>query len=311
MGDWKSKLMSGAVGAGQSALGMGLGMLTAGWQDRRQLEQAKKLQELQMQGQKQMGIFNREQAMQMWKDTNYKAQKEQMKKAGLSPGLMYGGSGAGGATTQGAGAGNVSGQGASPTQDLGAAMMLAQIEKTKAETDEVKAKTDVAERESRIKSVQLTRDEIAYHIESVLSGAEYTGRAKGMRNKNWEYYMEMKPNERPHFIQEAILEMANAKADAEGKEVINGINAVKEEAAELGYNFDKDDLPTRLAWSLAKEQGLDMTSVRTIQMIYEYGKEIAEAIGLRTILGGKNVGKRSNLGGKVNTQRKAGGYNKK
>ena len=43
----------------------------------------------------------------MWKDTNYAAQVEEMKKAGLSVGLMYGKGGAGGATT-GAGAAGVS-----------------------------------------------------------------------------------------------------------------------------------------------------------------------------------------------------------
>ena len=35
----------------------------------------------------------------MWRDTNYAAQKEEMKKAGLSPGMMYGMGGTGGATT--------------------------------------------------------------------------------------------------------------------------------------------------------------------------------------------------------------------
>ena len=43
----------------------------------------------------------------MWEDTNYAAQVEQLKKAGLSVGLMYGKGGAGGATT-GAGATGVS-----------------------------------------------------------------------------------------------------------------------------------------------------------------------------------------------------------
>ena len=45
--------------------------------------------------------------MQMWKDTNYAAQVEELKKAGLSIGLMYGKGGAGGTTT-GAGATGVS-----------------------------------------------------------------------------------------------------------------------------------------------------------------------------------------------------------
>nr|DAQ79623.1 MAG TPA: hypothetical protein [Microviridae sp.] len=41
-------------------------------------------------------------AYEMWEDTNYAAQIEQMKKANLSPGLMYGQAGAGGGTVSGA-----------------------------------------------------------------------------------------------------------------------------------------------------------------------------------------------------------------
>ena len=75
--------------------------------------------------------------MQMWKDTNYAAQVEEMKKAGLSIGLMYGKGGAGGATT-GAGATGVS----APTAPSGMGMIggsqlaaqIANIELTKAQT---------------------------------------------------------------------------------------------------------------------------------------------------------------------------------
>ena len=41
-------------------------------------------------------------AYEMWEKTNYPAQIEQMKKAGLSPALMYGQAGAGGGTVSGA-----------------------------------------------------------------------------------------------------------------------------------------------------------------------------------------------------------------
>ena len=44
----------------------------------------------------------------MWKDTNYSAQMEELKKAGLNPGLLYGMSG-GGATTIGTGVKTTSG----------------------------------------------------------------------------------------------------------------------------------------------------------------------------------------------------------
>ena len=53
-----------------------------------------------------------ERAYEMWEKTNYAAQIEQMKKAGLSPALMYGQAGAGGGTVSGA-----QGQGTSQPTD--------------------------------------------------------------------------------------------------------------------------------------------------------------------------------------------------
>lgn len=58
-------------------------------------------------------------AYEMWEKTNYAAQIEQMKKAGLSPGLMYGQGGAGGGTVSGA-----QGQGTSQPTDRSIEMKL-------------------------------------------------------------------------------------------------------------------------------------------------------------------------------------------
>lgn len=58
-------------------------------------------------------------AYEMWEKTNYAAQIEQMKKAGLSPGLMYGQAGAGGGTVSGA-----QGQGTSQPTDRSIEMKL-------------------------------------------------------------------------------------------------------------------------------------------------------------------------------------------
>lgn len=95
--------------AAQGAMGGAMGMLFANSQDRRQVRQAEKLQNLQVVGQKHMIDYGYEKQLQMWKDTNYGAQVEQMKMAGLNPGLLYGMSGGGGTTT-GQTTGNVQGQ---------------------------------------------------------------------------------------------------------------------------------------------------------------------------------------------------------
>ena len=79
----------------------GLGLLLENHNDKRQIEQQQKLQQLQIQGQMQLGAFNQKLAKEMWEYTNYPAQVEQMKKAGLNVGLLYKGAGAGGTTSGG------------------------------------------------------------------------------------------------------------------------------------------------------------------------------------------------------------------
>lgn len=90
------------------AIGAGMGMILGEYNDKRQLRQQERLQKLQIEGQKEMSDYNLKRQMNMWEMTNYKAQVEQLKKAGLNPALMYGMSGGGG-TTANASPGNVSG----------------------------------------------------------------------------------------------------------------------------------------------------------------------------------------------------------
>ena len=73
----------GLAGAGLSMLG---GFIGAGSQHRRQRE----LMGMQYQNQRLLNQQGHDLQMDMWNKTNYKAQVEHMKKAGLNPGLMYG-----------------------------------------------------------------------------------------------------------------------------------------------------------------------------------------------------------------------------
>lgn len=96
------------LNAAQGVIGAGMGLLLEGHNDRRQIRQQQKLQDMQIAGNKELSQFNQDLALKMWKDTNYSAQMDEIEKAGLSPGLIYGMSGGGGATAQ-VTQGNVSG----------------------------------------------------------------------------------------------------------------------------------------------------------------------------------------------------------
>lgn len=130
-----------------NAIGTGMGLLLEGHNDRRQLKQQEKLQNLEMAGQKNMAEYNYGLEMRKWKDTGYEAQMKQLEEAGLNPGLVYGMGGAGGQSSQTQG-GKVTG-GHAPTgggeviAEQGMAlqrdMQAAQIENLKANTDATRA----------------------------------------------------------------------------------------------------------------------------------------------------------------------------
>jgi len=136
-----------AGGAAQSAVSGIMGMALGGLSNQQQLSQAQDLQNLQIQGQKEMGLFNYQQQMKMWRETNYAAQRAQMEKAGLNVGLMYGKGGAGGATTN-VNAGNVSGQQASAQNSIAGMGMMLQARQIEAQARLAEAQAKKIESET-------------------------------------------------------------------------------------------------------------------------------------------------------------------
>lgn len=109
---------------------------------------------------KDMGTFNHNMAMKMWNETNYGAQTEHMRKAGLNVGLMYDGGGQGGQLMNPGGSAqgvNIKAEGKGLDPAFG--LMNAQIENIKADTEQKKATTektkgvDTEETKSRIADI--------------------------------------------------------------------------------------------------------------------------------------------------------------
>lgn len=88
----------------QAAQGAAGGILGIGFQalgNSLQGKQQQRLQDMAVQGQKQLMDYQNEKQYQMWLKTNYPEQVKQLETAGLNPALLYGQSGGGGTTVGG------------------------------------------------------------------------------------------------------------------------------------------------------------------------------------------------------------------
>lgn len=108
MGNFKDALNTSLGGGLGGLVTTGLGLLMEGHNDRRQQRQQQALTDIQVNANKELSDYNYNQQLRMWNATNYSAQMEQLKKAGLNPGLVYG-MGGGGSATVGGGAQSASG----------------------------------------------------------------------------------------------------------------------------------------------------------------------------------------------------------
>lgn len=128
--------------AGNAIIDNTIGMALQPLKNKMQLNQQKKLQKLQIKGDKELAEFQRQQQMKMWQDTNYPAQVEQLKKAGLNIGLQYGMGGGGGTTTGAGTATTVQGATAEMPQAMGIQMLTsAQMNLMRAQADNLDADT--------------------------------------------------------------------------------------------------------------------------------------------------------------------------
>lgn len=138
--------MAGAAGqtaaTGAATL---IGMALEKRNDKRQLRQQKALTAQQVDAQKELNDYNQSLQMDMWNKTNYGAQVEHLKKAGLNPGLMYG-MGGGGGTTVGSGGGGSAQGGAAPPgggEVQAAVGMGLQLQMLKAQKDVLQSQADL------------------------------------------------------------------------------------------------------------------------------------------------------------------------
>lgn len=115
------------ISAGANVAGGAMGFLDIGGNRmrRKQVEQQRKLTNIQLDANKQLADYGMGISKEMFEYTGYGAQRRQMEEAGLNPALMYGHAGAGGSTASASG-GSAGGGQASDEASLKQAQMAQQ-----------------------------------------------------------------------------------------------------------------------------------------------------------------------------------------
>lgn len=98
-----------AIGAASSIGGFGLGFIGMKRREKRNDARQRALMDHQQKGQMALNEHGQKLGIDTWKKTGVVGQMEQMQKAGVNPGLMYGQGGAGGATTNSGSGGSQAG----------------------------------------------------------------------------------------------------------------------------------------------------------------------------------------------------------
>ena len=199
--------MKKALEAGIGAATGIIGMIGQNQRATKQHNRQKELMDIQNKNQKGLNQQGHDLQLDMWNKTNYGAQMEHMKSAGLNAGLMYGQSGAGGATTGSQGGGSAASGSAAAPMDIGnavqAGLMMAQTEKLKAETRNLEEGAG-------------------------LKGSQKTNIDEDTRGKN--IANEIAEMTKDDLIGQVRIELDKGRADLVAKEIENRINNATEES---------------------------------------------------------------------------------
>lgn len=262
---FKQYLMDKGTQVADTAINALTGGLMARYQDQRQLEQAKRLQELQLQGNKSLMAYQQDQAYQMWLKTNYPEQVKQMQQAGLNVGLMYGGSGPGGQLQQPNA--TVSGQQATPTQDL---LSLAQMKNIEADTKLKEGQAEFSKEQSREKAIE-------NWVNSFTTGfVDKEGRTAKIEINGTYYtyqsaltaWLKGEIKNLPSRVENDFINILRNKAEKDTSEYTSTIKFWEQKLASMGITFN-DDLAIRMGLLLAKQEGVDLEDAQSGAAIYD------------------------------------------
>lgn len=258
------------LGAAMGIADKAMGMVTAGMENQRNRENTKDSIKWQEDSAMKLSEFNRKQQMKMWEDTNHKAQVEQMQKAGLNVGLMYGGGGGTGATVNASNSTGASGS-VAPYQineGMGIAASMVQAEQmknmeaqrklTEAQTQKTNVETEkiggVDTEEGRARITKLGQDVAQGQAETQFMNAKTA--MQTMQNTEQLATQEARISHVRANAQKAVAEMEIAKNESKISEQTykSQIKIIQEEAIQAVLKNELTSEQTRaISVQLAQE----------------------------------------------------------
>lgn len=261
-GSWLANNAGGILG-GLTTIGGWLG-IGEGRQDKRQIKQQGALNDVNAKTAKELADYENAGKLKMWKDTNYGAQLEQAKLAGVSKAAAIGGSGTG---TQGASVGSVGGGSAADaasttnarTAQAQAGMQLAsQMALMKAQKDNIEADTANKKAELPVKGETATGLGLdnrlkAENMESAIQqAAEMVRKTRGeaesafnrgeIDRETQEAQIAEKKAEAVGAGLDNLLRIATkGKTEAETKAITEGVKQKWEEVKQRWQGLDQDN----------------------------------------------------------------------
>lgn len=156
------KAATGIIPAVMGAFGIGEKR-----QDRRQIRQQEKLNELGIKSSKELTDYNKAKELEMWKETNWAAQRAEAEKAGLSTAYLYSKGGGTTGTVGSGGQGMAAGSAADAASGMNAstnqAMAVAQLQNLQANTE--KQKAEAANLEPQGEQIKATTENTKWQTE--------------------------------------------------------------------------------------------------------------------------------------------------
>jgi len=268
---------------------LGIDTLWKEFTNRRQVRQEGNFMQRQYENQRKLNEQGRDIQMDIWNKTNYGAQVEHMKNAGLNPALMYGSAGQGGTTgSQGGGSASKGNAPKAPVMDLQSALIDAQINSMNAKAESDRANADATsgykEDESRTRAIGL---EIANKINAMSREAQiemFNSELKKMNESIEE--LSIKNNVGRNTINAEIIK-ANEEAvsvaiqryvddkskDAKIENIVS--NAAKTTAESKGANLD--NIVKEAESELAKE-GIFKNDRIEKRLLFQFINNLVESV---------------------------------